>query len=64
VKDRATVPWGVGLALAGLESTLRLIDDVNAALAANDPVVAVATPERFQRITDFHNQYPDLCRVA
>jgi hypothetical protein len=39
---------GVRLALAGLESPLRLVDDVNSALATHDTVVAVATAERFQ----------------
>jgi hypothetical protein len=42
------------LALAGFEAALRLIDDVNAAFAAYDPVVAVTPAERFQGITDFH----------
>jgi hypothetical protein len=35
------------LALAGFKAALRLIDDVNAALAAHDPVVAVPTAKRF-----------------
>jgi hypothetical protein len=35
------------LALTGFEAALRLIDDVNAAFAAYDPVVAVTTAERF-----------------
>jgi hypothetical protein len=35
-------------ALAGFEAALRLIDDVNAALPAHDPVVAVPTAKRFQ----------------
>jgi len=34
--------------LARFEAALRLIDDVNAAFAAYDPVVAVATAQRFQ----------------
>ena len=46
------------LALAGLKPPLRLIDDVNSALTAHDAVVAVATPERFQRITDLHGDIP------
>jgi hypothetical protein len=41
-------------ALAGFEAPMRLIDDVDAALAAHDPVVPVAAAERFQRIADFH----------
>jgi hypothetical protein len=35
-------------ALAGFEAALRLIDDVNAALPAHDPVVAVPAAKRFQ----------------
>jgi hypothetical protein len=38
----------VASALAGFEAALRLIDDVNAALPAHDPVVAVPTAKRFQ----------------
>lgn len=36
------------LALAGFKAALRLIDDVNAAFPAYDPVVAVPTAKRFQ----------------
>jgi hypothetical protein len=35
-------------ALAGFEAAMRLINDVNAALPADDPVVAVPTAKRFQ----------------
>jgi hypothetical protein len=35
-------------ALAGFEAAVRLIDDVNAALAAHDTVVAVPTAKRLQ----------------
>jgi hypothetical protein len=45
---------GVASALTGLETALRLIDDVDAALTAHETVVAMAAAERFQRITDFH----------
>jgi len=44
--------------LASLEAPLRLVDDVDASLAAHDPIVAMAAAERFQRITDFHEQLP------
>jgi hypothetical protein len=44
----------VALALPGFEAALRLIDDVNAAFAAYDPVVAVTAAKRFQGITNFH----------
>jgi hypothetical protein len=39
---------GTFLALAGLEASLRLVDDVNAPLAADEPIVTVATAQRFQ----------------
>src|SRR4029077_19595698 len=37
-----------GLALAGLEAPLRLVDDVDPPLAPHDAVVAVPAAERFQ----------------
>ena len=42
------------LPLPRLEALLRLIDDVDAALATHEAVVAVAIAQGFQRITDFH----------
>ena len=45
-------------ALAGLEAPLRLVDDVKAALAAHEAVVAMAAAQRFQRVTDFHGLDP------
>jgi hypothetical protein len=36
------------LALAGLEAPLRLIDDVDAALAPDDAIVTVPATQRFQ----------------
>jgi hypothetical protein len=47
-------------ALAGFEPAMRLIDNVNAALAAHDTIVAVTAAQRFQRITDFHSDIPPL----
>lgn len=47
-------------ALAGFEPAMRLIDDVNAALAAHDTIIAVTAAQRFQRITDFHRNIPPL----
>jgi hypothetical protein len=44
----------VASTLAGLETTLDLVDHVNAALAANQTVVAVTGAERLQRVTDLH----------
>ena len=41
-------------ALTRLEALLRLVDDVDAALATHEAVVAVAIAQGFQRITDFH----------
>jgi hypothetical protein len=43
-----------GLALAGFETPMGRIDDVDAAFAPHDAIIAVATTQRFQRITDFH----------
>jgi hypothetical protein len=42
------------LALTGFEAPVRLIDDVDAALAAHDAIIAMPAAQRFQRITDFH----------
>src|SRR5829696_9785852 len=50
------------LTLAGLVALLRLVDDVDAALAAHDLVVAVAPAQRLQRIADLHRS--DLRRVT
>src|SRR5829696_4430514 len=50
------------LALAGLVALLRLVDDVDAALAVHDLVVAVAPAQRLQRIADL--QRSDLRRVT
>jgi hypothetical protein len=36
------------LALTGLEAPLRLVDDVDAALAPHEAIVAVAAAQRFQ----------------
>lgn len=41
-------------ALARLEAAGRLVNDVDAALAAHESIVAVARAQRFQRIADFH----------
>jgi hypothetical protein len=43
-------------ALTGLEAALNLVDHVNPALAADQTVVAMATTQRFQRVTDLHGQ--------
>ena len=45
---------GAGSALARLEALLRLVDDVDAALATHEAVVAMAPAERLQGITDLH----------
>src|SRR3954463_11007914 len=50
------------LALAGLVALLRLVDDVDAALAAHDLVVAVAPAQRLEGIADLHRS--DLRRVT
>src|ERR1700731_354175 len=40
--------------LARLETALDLVDHIDPALAADQAVVAIATAQRFQRVTDFH----------
>jgi hypothetical protein len=37
-----------GLALPGFEAPLRLVNDVDATLAAHDAIVAVTAAQRFQ----------------
>jgi hypothetical protein len=49
------------LALAGLIAAIGLVDDVNAALAPDNLVVAVAATQGFQRVTDFHDRLWVLC---
>ena len=44
----------LGLSLTRLEAPLRLVNDVDAALAAHEAVVAMAFAQGFQRIADFH----------
>ena len=41
-------PGSGGLALAGLEAPVRLIDDVDPPFTPHDAIVAVAAPKRFQ----------------
>jgi hypothetical protein len=45
--------------LAGFEAALRLVDNVNAALAPDDAIIAMTAAQRFQRIANFHWCYPD-----
>src|SRR5690606_33237632 len=45
-------------ALAGLEARSGLVDDVDAALAANHAVVAVTALERLERVLDLHRSSP------
>lgn len=52
-KPKAIIPFG--LALACFKLAVRLIDDVEAALTAHNPIFPVTTPQRFQRISNFHN---------
>jgi hypothetical protein len=40
--------------LARLEAALRLVDDIDATLAADDAVVAMAAAQRLERVADFH----------
>ena len=50
------------LALTGLEARIGLIDDVNAALAAHELVVAMTPAQGFQRIADFHSEEPNFSK--
>jgi len=55
------------LALARLETAVRLVDDIDAAFAAHDAIIAMAAAQGFQRITDFHGAIPrkgQLIRVG
>ena len=47
-------------ALTGLELTLRLVDHVDAALAAHNAAVVMAVLERAERVGDFHVVSPDI----
>jgi hypothetical protein len=47
-------------ALTGLEARVQLVDDVNAALAANQTVLAVTALERLERIFDLHFSDPQF----
>src|SRR5262249_30800061 len=49
-------------ALAGFEAALGLVDDVDPALAPNEAVVAMARPQGFQRVTNFHRMAPGPAR--
>jgi hypothetical protein len=48
-------------ALTSLEARVLLIDDVDAALAANQAVIAMTGLKRFKRILDFHFTGPQFC---
>ena len=50
---------GLRLALTSLEAPIGLVDDVNAPLAPNEPVLAMAIAQRAKRVTDFH----ETCEV-
>jgi hypothetical protein len=47
-------------ALTGLEARVLLVDDVDAALAANKAVLAVTSLERLERILDLHFSDPRI----
>ncbi len=52
------------LALTRLEPALGLVDHINPALAADEAVVAMATAQGLQRITDFHGLKPSRAAVT
>ena len=43
------------LTLTGFEALLRLVDDIDAALAAHDAVVAVTRTQGLEGVSDFHD---------
>ena len=47
-----------GLALAGLEPALGLVDDIDAAFAAHDPTVAMPIFQGPQRVSALHRFIP------
>ena len=49
-------------ALACFELALRLVDDVNAALATHNPAVTVPVLQRAERVLDLHGLSPFLRR--
>jgi hypothetical protein len=64
------VGWPIGLphsthydktlvsALAGFIALLGFVDDVNAAFAAHELIVAMTTTQRFQGVADLHQTNP------
>ena len=50
--DRPKVPRT--LALSRFKPAVRLVDDVHAAAAANDPAIAMPALQRLQGVTNFH----------
>src|SRR5260370_15862168 len=67
-EDFRARPRAAGLSpdstLARLEAALNLVDHVDPALAADQTVVAVASAQRFQRVTDFHWTILMLCKAV
>ena len=53
---------GAGSALAGFELALRLVDHIDAALAAHDAAIAMTLLERAERVTDLHWPSPSSRR--
>ena len=52
----------VGLALAGFEPALRLVDHIDAALTAYDAAIAVTLLERAEGVANLHGSFPSLSR--
>jgi hypothetical protein len=50
--------------LARLEPALGLVDHIDPALAADEAVIAMATAQGLQRITDFHGLKPSRAAVT
>jgi hypothetical protein len=62
-RDRQDKP-DRNLALPRLKPALGLVDDIDPALAADEAVIAMATAQGLQRITDFHGLEPSRAAVT
>jgi hypothetical protein len=57
-------PWfSLGSTLTSLEAGLDLVDHIDPAFAPDEFVGAMAAAQRFQRVSDFHNN-PVVRRLA
>jgi hypothetical protein len=64
IRDVIANRSGTQSALTSLEARVLLVDDVDAALAANQAVIAMTGLKRFKRILDLHFTGPQFCTVC